>query len=167
MKLTGSVGYLLASPSLAAVDVRLPLHLVPAAAMAVAIADVVSVESPVHLEEVARRIARSAGVRRVGWRILERVSSAVSLCIKGGRVVQRGNFLWRPDMDEPQVAIGQIRDGPLKQIDRIAPEEVAQAVLLAVAQCRASDPEDLVVPASRLLGIGGQDWLCAAPFFLR
>ena len=64
------------------------------------ILEVVRVESPVHVEETAFRIANAVGHQRTGKRIRARVRRTAQRLSKGGRLRMAGGFLWRVDHAE-------------------------------------------------------------------
>ena len=81
--------YTLANPKISAQG--LDLTNFPATTVALWVAEVVEVESPVHTAEVARRIADAAGVRRIR-RFQEVVDQAIEDVQESGRVTMAGRF---------------------------------------------------------------------------
>jgi len=128
------------------------LHEVSPTSLARCLAEVVAVESPVHVLEAAARIADAAGVKRVGRRIREAIDRAVWLAEANGNLVRRGDFLWSRDMDKPPVRDRSALDGASRQIERIAPEEIGEAVLQIVEKAVAVSPGEAAAEACRLLG---------------
>lgn len=122
------------------------------------LAEVVAVESPVHWEEAGARVVRFAGLGRMGSRIKERVSQALGQCIGGGAVAANGDFLWVPDRQwrpgEPQARVRCRKDvhDSLRRIDRIAPEEIGHALVLAVRDSHGIKDDDAVGEAARIFG---------------
>ena len=122
------------------------------------LAEVVAVESPVHWEEAGARVVRFAGLGRMGSRIKERVSQAVDQCIRGGAVATNGDFLWVPDRQwrsgEAQARVRCREDvhDSLRRIDRIAPEEIGHALVLAVRDSHGIKDDDAVGEAARIFG---------------
>ena len=118
------------------------------------ILEVVTVESPVHVNEVALRIANAAGLKRTGKRIRERVGCAVEAGARKGELLRKGDFLWRPDHDEDEIVIRR-RDGvppSLRKPDMIAPEEIGAALLHVVQASCGIDANEAVDESSRLFG---------------
>lgn len=142
--------YRMASPTVYLVGWE--LHEVPRARLAEWIENVVMVESPVHLIEVASRIASAAGVQRVGKRIRKAMEDGARLAERRGRVRRRGDFLWRTDMDRPPVRDRSQLPYASRQIERVPPEELAEAVVLVVNGSVGVIPEEAIVEACRLLG---------------
>ena len=115
---------------------------------------VVAVESPVHVNEVALRIANAAGLKRTGRRIRERVGRAVGAGTRGRKLLRKGDFLWRPGHDEDEIVIRRRDDVPpnLRKPEMIAPEEIDAALLHAVQASYGIDADEAVAEASRLFG---------------
>ena len=55
-------------------------------------AKVVQYESPIHVEEVARRVREAFGLGRTGRRILESISDALEQVGRQGKVAREGEF---------------------------------------------------------------------------
>jgi very-short-patch-repair endonuclease len=128
------------------------LHEVPRARLAEWIEEVVAVESPVHVLEVASRIAHAAGVQRVGRRIRGAMEDAAELATRRGRVRRQGDFLWHPDMETAPVRNRSRLPYASGRIERVPLEELAEAVILVVDSSVGVIPEEAVVEACRLLG---------------
>ena len=118
------------------------------------ILEVVSVESPIHFDEVAMRIANAAGLQRAGKRIRERVGRAVVSGALKSKLLYKGDFLWRPGHHENEVEIRRRDDVPpnLRKPAMIAPEEIAAALLRAVQASYGINADDAVAEASQLFG---------------
>ena len=117
------------------------------------ILEVVVVESPVHANEVALRVANAAGLKRAGKRIRERVGWAVRQGAQEGKLLRKGDFLWRPDHD--QVVFRRRDDvphGSLRHPDNIAPEEIGAALLQAIRASHGIDEDGAVKEACQLFG---------------
>ncbi len=116
-----------------------------------AVIAVVAVESPVHVDEIARRIMEAAGVKRLGNRIRDRVQLAVRSASAQGQVVRRGNFIWIPLMADPPVRDRSNETGPLKSIEMIAPEEIQAAIIeVVLASFEIERDEAISLVGSRL-----------------
>ena len=60
-------------------------------------------KSPVHLNEVARRITTAVGVSRIGNRIRNKVKTAARQATRSGGVQIRGEFLYWTEQGEVTV----------------------------------------------------------------
>jgi hypothetical protein len=110
------------------------------------VAKVVETESPVHLIEVERRIIQASASKRVS------LEAAIAHATKAGTLVQRGDFLWTPSMQEPPVR-NRIKLLPQsRRLDLVAPEEIAASVLQVVRTSCGIARNEIPANACRLLG---------------
>lgn len=131
------------------------LHLQPIGRLAAWVAEVVAVESPVHVDEVTRRLAAAAGATQVGARIRATVAEAIRLAGKLGSIrVEQDDFLWTPTMGPSAVLLRDRSALPAisRKLAFIAEEELAAAVKEVVRQSFAIEPDAVLLPAARLLG---------------
>ncbi len=115
------------------------------------IAEVVAVEGPVHLAEVARRIAAAGGVKRPGPRFRAALEDAVGFALRQG-IERRGDFLWATGM-----AAAPLRDRSglppaSKKLEWVSPEELDAAIVRAVADALGLQPAQAAVEGLKLLG---------------
>jgi len=130
------------------------LHQHPVGRLAAWVAEVVAVESPVHLDEVTRRLATATGAAQVGARIRATVAEAARLAGKIGSIRVQDDFFWTPSMP---ASAAPVRDrSALPPISRksglVAPEELAAAVRTVVRDSFSLAREAVALPAARLLG---------------
>ncbi len=109
------------------------------------------VESPVHFDEVVRRIRSLWGLGRAGNRIYDAIKRAASAAKRNGRIRRHGNFLW--STTESSVQVRRRCGDPPARIDLICDEEIAEALKLVLKHQFDTLPDDLIVRSSRLLGI--------------
>ncbi|PJJ48438.1 DUF3320 domain-containing protein [Hymenobacter chitinivorans] len=133
---------------------QLEVHQHPMARLAGWVAQIVAIESPVHLDEVTRRIALATGATQVGARIRKSVAAAVRLAVNLRHIRLEGDFLWTPTMTAATVPL---RDrSALPAVSRkpgfVAPEELARAVQTIVQHSFALERPAVVLPVARLLG---------------
>ncbi len=114
------------------------------------LAEVVAVESPIHVDEAAVRLARAAGLRQRGARTTRRVRQAARLGLRDGRLALRGEFLWCPDHSQAVVRRRDEATRGLRQVDRIAPEEIAEAFFEVIRASHGIREDEAVRAASRL-----------------
>ncbi len=138
---------------------RLPAELegedlasLPTNRLAVLIAQVVAVESPVHRDEVVRRIADAAGVRRLGSRLQATLELACDEAVRHQTVRRRDEFLWEPAMQEPVVRDRSTLPAPSRKLDLIASAEVARGIEAVVAASFGIEPDALPAAVGRALG---------------
>ena len=116
---------------------------------------VVEIESPVHVDETAYRIANAAGLQRAGTRIRARVRSVARQGSETGRLSMRGDFLWRIDDERMEFFRRRGEDGlpgRLRKPEMIAPEEIGAALRHAVQASHGIDADGALAEASRLFG---------------
>lgn len=135
---------------------RQPLHEVSWHLLAQDITRVVQVESPVHVDEAARRILDASGVGRLGSRIREAMKHAITEAISGGDIEQRGNFLYSRGQ---QLADVPVRDRSAlssgsRKFEYIAPEEVRAAIAQVISSSFGIATKDLPVEVCRMFGFG-------------
>ena len=116
------------------------------------ITEVVQVESPIHIDEVGRRIADAAGVGRIGRRIRESLSEATRFAARSGSIRIDGKFLWSPDMDQPTPRNREGLNNTSKKLELVDLNEISAAALVVVAGARGIRREELPAPTVRILG---------------
>jgi very-short-patch-repair endonuclease len=146
-----SIFYETAQLSLGA-ELGTDLHLIPEQHLADWIVTVVEAESPVHLDEVARRICDAAGVKRRGARITAAVASASRLAVRRERVVIDGNFLWLPNHLTCVARDRSRLPAASRKIELVAPQELEAAVLEAIKVSMGLPKDEISSVAARYLG---------------
>jgi very-short-patch-repair endonuclease len=126
------------------------LHLLGADVMALAVEDVVSVEGPVHVSEVVRRIRTLQGLQRAGNRIRDAVDRGIEYGVHRGLLLRDGEFLRMPHAEVRLRRRGG--DAPAK-IDVICDEEITAAMRHVLRLQFATSRGDLITAAARRLGI--------------
>ena len=131
------------------------LHLHPPGQLANWVTEVVRVESPVHPDDVARRLGQAAGATQVGRRMRASIDTAIRMATALQTVRQQDGFLW--DALAPGTVLPLPRDRSAlpagwRKLALIAPQELAQAALYVVRQSFAIEREAVAGPAAKLLG---------------
>jgi len=144
-------------PAYARADITVPLngkqlHEIDPEELAKFVVQVVQAESPIHAEEVARRITEAAGLKRTGSRIQDVVAQAAALAVQAKRIARRKDFLWRVDMQDAPVRDRSAVDSNLKKIEYVAPEEIRAALVAEVSRGFSMDVEAAIVAVARVLG---------------
>ncbi|HEY8461704.1 MAG TPA: DUF3320 domain-containing protein [Blastocatellia bacterium] len=116
------------------------------------IASVVKVESPIHINELARRIANAAGQNRVGSRIKAAIESACEYAEGKGEIRRRGEFFWTKDMVRPVVRDRSNLPAASRKIELVAPEEIAVAIERIVRNSYGIERESICPEVSRIFG---------------
>ena len=143
--------YVRAAP---AVRSSLEPHEAPASQLAGLVGEIVAVEGPIHIDELARRIATAFGRARVGKRIAAAVEHAVGLALRqGAALVRAGDFVMTPAQAEsPPVRDRSAETGSLLKAASLPPIEITAAAALIRAESGAIAREELARATARLLG---------------
>jgi very-short-patch-repair endonuclease len=111
--------------------------------------EVLRVESPIHIDELVRRLSRLYGFARAGSRIRAAIGRAANLLLSERKAERTGAFL---RLAGQPVRLRRRTGDPAAQIDLISPEEIALAIRRALDVQYAASPDDVLVQASRALG---------------
>src|SRR5680860_429169 len=142
-------------PSHPTINTRgLALHEVDSNRIADAAVTVIDAESPVHIDEVCRRLAEAFGHQRVGSRIREAVERACALAVTSRRVRKVGDFYWSVQMKALQVRDRSELPVTSRKFELVAPEEVAEAVAIVVGDFCGIEISEVPSVVVRLLGFG-------------
>ncbi|SDW85002.1 AAA domain-containing protein [Alicyclobacillus hesperidum] len=116
------------------------------------IAQVVEIESPVHVEVVVRRIADACGIKRIGKRIRATYGNAVRYAVSQQLVKMDGDILLSPSLDT--MPIRSRADVPTyeKQMEYIAQSEIAAVMMALIDRAYGYSEESLIVDTGRALG---------------
>ncbi len=128
------------------------LHLIPFGKLGNWIATIVEEESPVHFEEMSRRIAEAAGIAKMGSRIRYTLEAAVNFAVTEGLIVKKDDFLWHPAMDSATIRDRSGLTSASKKIAYIAPEEMTLAIVKIVSESIAVQPDVAVHLIAKLFG---------------
>lgn len=130
------------------------LHLHPIVRLSGWIEEIVKVESPVHVDEAARRMLTAAGVAKIGGRIKESLQQAIQQSAQSGIIKIKDEFLWHHNMVTPVLRERSTLPSPSKKIQYIAPEEIAIAIKMVVENSIAITPDATVPLVAKMLGFG-------------
>ncbi|NII23793.1 DUF3320 domain-containing protein [Pseudoflavitalea sp. X16] len=120
--------------------------------LAVWIEEIVKVESPVHFDEVARRMIEAAGVARVGTRIRDSLLQAIKYAEANKWIRVSEDFLWHREMQAPTLRDRSSLPAAVKKLKYIAPEEQIMAIEKVVRESIAIQPEAVVPFVARIFG---------------
>ncbi|MDI9615161.1 DUF3320 domain-containing protein [Methanothermobacter sp.] len=110
------------------------------------VSEIVSMEGPVHVEEVVRRIRESCGLRRAGRRVRSIINSAIEMAENNGNIKRSGDFLL---LTESMPVTVRRRTGRV-DISLISPMEIEEAVRIALRS--TSEMDEVVTRVSRMFG---------------
>jgi hypothetical protein len=114
--------------------------------------EVVKVESPVHFDEMAKRIVEAAGLSKTGSRIRYTLTQALRAAELAGQVVVKGDFVWDTEMQIPVVRDRSKLPAAYKKLSLIAPEEIYEAIREVVSASISITEEQAIPLVAKLLG---------------
>ncbi|RFC62734.1 DUF3320 domain-containing protein [Fulvimarina endophytica] len=128
------------------------LHETPVGKMADLVAQVVQVETPVHVNEVVARIRDAFGLQRAGARIQASVEQGVKQAVANRGIIQDGDFLSLADT-EPTVRDRRDTLSPgLRRPETLPPDELKVGILRIVIDNFGATDDEVVGALSRQLG---------------
>ncbi|MEN2988808.1 DUF3320 domain-containing protein [Tistrella sp. BH-R2-4] len=146
------VPYVEASPAvpddLAASD----LPSAPPARLADLVVAVVTVEGPVHVDEVTLRLREAWGLGRSGARIQAAVRTAARLAVRRGEIIDTGGFLGIPGMPLRLRDRSTVGSSSLRKPDMLPPAEIAHGILRVITDNPGAAPAELPRELGRMLG---------------
>jgi very-short-patch-repair endonuclease/DNA polymerase III delta prime subunit len=129
-----------------------PLGVINPSQLVDSIRQIVEVESPVHVEDVIRRVTQAAGLQRAGSRVQNVVKRAIRIAEKRQMLRRKGDFLW--SLERKPVVVRDRSEFPQqeKKLERVAPEEIARAFLEVVQRNFSISASEAVSEAANDLG---------------
>ena len=131
------------------------LHLHAPGQLANWVTEVVRIESPVHPDDVARRLGQAAGAAQVGRRMRASIDVAIRIATSLHTIRQQDGFLWDALVADTELSLPRDRSAlpsNWRKLTLIAPQELAQAALHVIQQSIAIERQAVAGPAARLLG---------------
>lgn len=125
---------------------------VPTAKLSDWLVRVVDVESPIYLEEAERRVARAAGIMRVGHLIDAAFRAAVARAAREDVIVAAGRCLWSPHDREMKVRNRAALPVGIRMIELICDEELEWATCALLSSVGRMDEVNVPKQTMRLLG---------------
>ena len=134
------------------------LHAVPSRLIANWIQQVVEIESPVHLNEIAKRITSAVEVKKVGNRIRGTIEFAAKLAARSESIQIQGEFLYWTAQEQITVRNRDELPNTSRKLELIAPEEIQEAIKLVVSESCGIEQDDLTRATCRLFGFKKVNW---------
>ena len=128
------------------------LHNAPYGVLSELAEQVVAVEGPVHVSEVAARIREAWGLHKTGSRILDAVTRALDVSVRMGRLVRDGDFYAEPGVQPVVRDRGEARSPTLRKPDALPPAEIAAALVEVLGRNFGATEEQAIQAVSRALG---------------
>lgn len=114
--------------------------------------EVVKIESPVHFEEMARRIADANGISKIGSRVRASITDAVNYAITTGLIKKKDEFLWHFEDHLPVIRDRSLLSPNSKKLSLISDEEMNLAIIKVVDSSIAIQPDNAVILIAKLFG---------------
>lgn len=114
--------------------------------------NVISIEQPIHFEELCRRVAPLFGRQKVTSVVRNEVSYIFKYYLKGKISVDKKEFVRIVGFDDIKVRIPNPEDDYIRPIAYICDEELALAMKVIVANSYGITPEDLFIVSAREFG---------------
>lgn len=128
------------------------LHTVSLAVLTDWIQRVVKIESPVHSDEVERRIKKAMGVNRIGKRGRQALEAAKLRAFRSGKIQINESFLYWAQQPYVTVRDRSALPAVSKKLELIASEEIEIAIKIVVSKSLGIERNDLPREVCRLLG---------------
>ena len=128
------------------------LHTYSPGKLALWIQEVVKIESPVHFEEMARRIADANGISKIGIRVRSAIVNSADYAVKAGLIKQYNNFLWHIEDHIPVIRDRSSLSPNSRKLAYISPQEMNLAISKVVENSIAIQPDNAIVLISKLFG---------------
>lgn len=135
-------------------ELDLQMHQMGAVSLGQMMAKVVSIEGPVHLAEITRRLMEAFGIVRAGARITSSVQDAVNEGQRCQWVELRGEFLYVPGQFDFVVRDRSAWPSADRKIEWVAPEEIDAALLKSLRLGFSLSRQDAAGAAIEMLGFG-------------
>jgi very-short-patch-repair endonuclease len=125
------------------------LNAAPASFIGQAIEEVATVEAPLHISDMASRVAARWGYDRVGPKMMRRIRAVVEGCARQGKISLRGDFVF---INSNETITVRSRVGTKIPPERIAPEEYRAAILMILQAGDGLDRKILTNTVRALFG---------------
>ena len=113
--------------------------------------EIVEAEAPLHVDVAIRQIGSAWGMARAGSTVQKICLRALESCVKDKTVDVRGDFIYTT-MERPLIVRRNVPGGSIRRAPEIAPEEVAEAVKIALKDQIKLSLDDLIIASARVLG---------------
>ena len=135
------------------VPVNLEPHEIQPGNMADIVIKIVDVEGPIHVSEVARRVANLWGLQRTGNRIVAAVKKGISNAVKRGAIRREVDFL--SPVDNREIVVrdrSNVISSTLRKPEMLPPQEIRTALLAVIGASLGVGRDEGIIQVSRLLG---------------
>jgi hypothetical protein len=116
------------------------------------IAQMVTVEGPVHVDEIVVRLRNAWGLKRTGTRIEAAIEQAIMAGIASKALINHGNFVLTPMTQITVRDRSAVQSDGLRKPDMLPPDEIDAAVLGTVQRNFGGSADEIVQAVARLFG---------------
>lgn len=113
--------------------------------------EIVEAEAPLHRDAAVRQVGAAWGIERAGNTVRSICDRALELCVRDKTIVVHGDFI-NTTMERPLIVRRNVPGGSIRRATEIAPEEVAEAVKIALKDQLKLSIDDLMIASARVLG---------------
>lgn len=115
---------------------------------------VAKIESPIHVDEIARRCIKILGQGRLVVSLKRRIDAAVTQLQSNSSVVRKGDFIYLNTLKELTARNRRhVESATLRKVEFIAPKELRAAILVVVADHIGTDEAETSTSVAKQLGI--------------
>jgi len=110
-------------------------------------------EGPIHFDYAVKRLVSAWGLKRKNANMIHAVREALNLLIVNEKVIEKGNFLWPPELqDAPaRVPVPGIPESKRK-LEYIPPEEIENAMKTIAQYALGISAESLIAETAKVFG---------------
>lgn len=117
-----------------------------------AIANVVEIEGPIHIQQLTTRLATAAGFNRAGAKIKSRVLTSAKKLVKTNLIKIEGDFISKEPQQDIALRDWSELDSGMRKIDFVSDAEFKKAIHVTVSDALSIEREDCIAAAISLLG---------------
>ena len=132
------------------IEIRGELHALWTSKMAEAIVNIVEVESPVHVEEIVRRLRTAWELGSAKGRTRTAIKTAIDFAQSEKEIKKQRDFIWK--VGHQKAPVRRRTGDPRAKIEQICNEEIFAAICLVLQTQFATQTDELVTKAARLFG---------------
>jgi integrase len=110
-------------------------------------------EGPIHFDYSVERLVSAWGLKRKNAEIVHAVREALYSLIESNKVIERGNFLWPPELQDIPVRV-PVRGIPesKRKPAYIPPEEIENAMRAIAKYALGISSESLIAETAKVFG---------------
>jgi hypothetical protein len=129
-------------------------HEVSAHAMSEIVGKIIEAEGPIHLDEIARRVATLWGKERTGNRIAQAVADGINSLRRANKTIRRdGDFFFTSRQEEDcPIRDRSAASVSLQKAEMLPPLEIRAAAFRAIEENGAIGKDEIATAVTRMLG---------------